>query len=62
MNHVILHPHSLKNGLLSVGLQFGNVDARGVGERAAEAQNGLEAFVAVDRDTRPEMESILVLA
>ena len=42
--------HSLNDGLLSVRLQLGNVDARGVGEGAAEAQNRLEALFSVDRD------------
>ena len=46
----MLTVHSLNDGLLSVRLQLGNVDARGVGEGAAEAQNRLEALFSVDRD------------
>ena len=48
--------HSLNNGLLSVRLQLGNVDARGVGECTAEAQSGLEALVPVDRDVHSGSE------
>ena len=49
-----LYQYSLNDGLLSVRLQLGNVDARGVGERAAKAQNGLETLVPVDRDVHPK--------
>ena len=49
----LLYLHSLYDGLLGVRLQLGNVDARGVGERAAEAQDGLEALLPVDRDVHP---------
>ena len=46
----MLTVHSLNDGLLSVRLQLGYVDARGVGEGAAEAQNRLEALFSIDRD------------
>ena len=45
----MLTVHSLNDGLLSVRLQLGYVDARGVGEGAAEAQNRLEALFSQQR-------------